>query len=79
MTSKLVNKQLQYTYCPISQEVKAIKAVFGQLIEYNKRKFFFKNHAQNEAGKLVPDLFMLFKNAKYKVKASGLQLNFNII
>ena len=31
----MVNKQLQYTYCPISHEVKAIK--LGQLIEYNKK------------------------------------------
>ena len=30
---------------------------FGQLIEYNKRNIFFENHAENEAGRLVPDLF----------------------
>ena len=35
---------------------------FGQLIEYNKNKyFFFKIHAENEAGRLVPDLFLFFK------------------
>ena len=51
---------------------------FGQSIEYNKRKFFFKNHAQNEAERLVPDLFLFFKKALYEVKASGLQLSFNI-
>ena len=39
--------------------------------------FFFKNHAENEAGKLVPDLF-IFKKASYKVKASGQHLCFNI-
>ena len=34
---------------------------FGQLIEYNKRNvFFFKNHAENEAGRLVPDLYLFF-------------------
>ena len=39
---------------------------FGQLTEYNKINiFFFKNHAENEAGKLVPDLFLLFKEALY--------------
>ena len=32
----------------------------GQLIEYNKRIIFFKNYAKNEAGKLVPDLFLFF-------------------
>ena len=34
---------------------------FGQLIEYNKRNIFFKNYAENEAKKLVPDLFLFFK------------------
>ena len=33
---------------------------FGQLIEYLKINFF-KKHAQNEAGKLVPDHFFLKK------------------
>ena len=33
---------------------------FGQLIEYNKI-FFFKNYAENEATRLVPDLFLSFK------------------
>ena len=32
---------------------------FGQLIEYNNRNIFlFKNHAENEAGILVPYLFI---------------------
>ena len=35
----------------------------GQLIEYNKIIFFFKNYAENEAGKLVPDLFLFFRYA----------------
>ena len=35
----------------------------GQLIEYNKRRFFFKNYAENEVGRLVPDLFLFFENA----------------
>ena len=50
----------------------------GQLIEYNKRYFFFKNHAENEAGRLVPDLFLFLKKPLYEVKASGMQLSFNI-
>ena len=33
----------------------------GQLIEYNKRNIIFsKNYAENEAVRLVPDLFLLF-------------------
>ena len=39
--------------------------------------FFFKNHAQNETGRLVPDLFLFFKKALYEVNASGLKLSFN--
>ena len=37
MTFSQKNKQLQYTYCSISQEVNAIRQ-FGQLIKYNMRK-----------------------------------------
>ena len=40
--------------------------------------FSFKNHAENETGRLVPDLFLLFKKALYEVKTSGLHLSFNI-
>ena len=36
---------------------------FGQLIEYNKRILFFKNYAENEAGRLVLNLFLFFKKA----------------
>ena len=35
----------------------------GQLIEYNKRNIFLKNYAENEAGRLVPDLFLFFEKA----------------
>ena len=60
----LVHKQLQYTYClpDISQSKGDQTMKCGQLIEYNKRNtFFFKNHPENEAGKLVPDLFLFCK------------------
>ena len=52
---------------------------FGQLIEYDVRDILWNNHAENEAGILVPDLLLLFKKALYEVKASGLPLRFNII
>ena len=32
-----------------------------QLIEYEKEIYFFKNYAENEAGRLVPDLFLFFE------------------
>ena len=50
---------------------------FGQLIEYNKRNIFPQNHAEDEAGRLVPKPFLFFKKASYEVKASGLRLSFN--
>ena len=31
---------------------------FGQLMGIIRKIFFFKNHAENEAGKVVPDLFL---------------------
>ena len=30
--------------------------------------FFFKNHAENEAGKIVSDLFLIYKKVLYEVK-----------
>ena len=30
---------------------------FGRLIEYNQINIFLENHAENEAGRLVPDFF----------------------
>ena len=39
---------------------------------------FFKNHAKNEAGRLVPDVFLFFIKALYKVRTSGQHLSFNI-
>ena len=51
---------------------------FGRVIGYNKKIYFFENHGENEAGGLVPDHFLFFKKALYEVKASVLQLSFNI-
>ena len=45
-----------------------------QSIEYNKKKFFFKNHAKNDAGRLVPNLSLFFEKAGNEIKASDLKL-----
>ena len=50
---------------------------FGQLIEYTL-EIFFKNHAENETGRLVPELFLFFEKALHEVKANSLYLGFNI-
>ena len=33
----------------------------GQFIEYNKKNVFLQNHTENEAGRLIPDLFCILK------------------
>ena len=43
---------------------------FGQLIELKREIFFFKNHAENVAGRLVLELFLFFEKALYKTKES---------
>ena len=43
-----------------------------------RKIFSFKNHAENEARILDPDFSLFFKKALYEVKASGLQLRFNV-
>ena len=50
----------------------------GQLIKCNNRKIFVKNYAENEEWRLVPDFFVFFKNAEHEIKATGMQLSFNI-
>ena len=40
--------------------------------------FFFKNYAENEAGKVVLDLFLVFFKVLNWKKASGLQLDFTL-
>ena len=49
---------------------------FGQLIEYNVRNNFHQNHGENEAGRLVVDLYLFFEKALRKVKPRGRHLRF---
>ena len=46
--------------------------------EVKVRNIFFRNHEENETGRLVAELFLLFKKVLFKVKSSGLNLRFNI-
>ena len=41
--------------------------------------YFFKNYAESEARRLVPDFFLFFKKALFEVKASDLQFSVNIV
>ena len=64
-----VNKQLQYKYWRIPQEVKTIHEIkFGQLIEHNIAwdiSFFLKNNTQNAVEILLPDPFLRSQNWPY--------------
>ena len=66
VSHNLVNKQWQYTYCPISQEVKAIRQ--WNLVSYRiqcEKHFFLKNHTQIVAKNLFPDSFLKNQNWVY--------------
>ena len=50
---------------------------FGKLIEIiieKQRNIFFKNHAENKADILIPDLLLFFEKALNEVKPGGLGL-----
>ena len=49
---------------------------FRQFIEYNGK--IKKKNAENESGRLVPDFFLYFRKALHEVKASDVQLSFNV-
>ena len=43
--------------------------VFGPLIEYSNRNgFFLKNYAENEASRLVPDLYLFLEKLNMRWK-----------
>ena len=51
---------------------------FGQLIEYNTRNIFSQKSCR-KAVRLVLDLFLFSQKASNEVKATGLQLSFNVL
>ena len=64
LTSKFVASQpglqaiAMHILSNISQSKGNQTMEFGQFIEYKKINIFFKNYAENEAGRLVQDLFL---------------------
>ena len=48
----------------LNQTIKFVQYIFAYNVTWEV--FSFKNHAQNETGKLVLDLFLFFDNALYK-------------
>ena len=78
MTSQPVSQAIAKDILHNISRSKNQTMTFGQLIEYNKRNIFSKNHAENETGRVVPVLLLFFKKVLYDVKASGLWLSSNI-
>ena len=67
MTSETGTKANAISILPnISKSLSNQTMKFGQLMERNVL-FFFKNHAESEAGRLVPD-HLFFKKALMKKK-----------
>ena len=50
---------------------------YKNVIEYKKKIIALQNHEENDAGSLVPDLFLFFNRPFYEVNADDLQLSFN--
>ena len=50
-----------YTFTNISLSKRNQAVEFGQLIEYNMRKFFLQDHTQNVVEKLFPGPFLEIK------------------
>ena len=67
LTSKFVTSQpgLQTITIHILSNISQSKGnqtiTFRQLIELSRQLFFFKNYVENEARRLVPDLFLFFE------------------
>ena len=51
-----------HTFTNISRNKSNQAIKFGQLIEYNMRSIFLKNHTQNVAEKLLPGPFLKNQN-----------------
>ena len=51
---------------------------FDLLIEIIRQIFFSNNHTENKTGRIFLDLFLYFRKALYKAKASGMQLGFTM-
>ena len=69
----LRNKQLQYTYFQISQEVKALK--FGQPMKYNIRNILLEKSYTKCGGETTPQTFFL--KIKIAILPSGMVAEMN--
>ena len=60
-TTQMLQQKLQHNFCSISHKLKANKQrILVSEQNIPREIFFFKNYAENEAVKLVPDRFSFF-------------------
>ena len=77
MTSQPGQQMITYILPNISPSKSNQTMKFGQLIEFSKiNSFLQKLCRKSDRERLVSEIFLFFKKALYKVKASGLQLSF---
>ena len=74
MTSEPVQKKFAVHTSPNISRGKSNQPMkFGKIIKYNKKIIFFRNHAENVAGRLAAVIFLFFKKDLYEVNASDQQ------
>ena len=56
----------------MSHKVKATENEILSVNRISRKIFFFRNRPEKFTERLVPDLFLFFKNGLQKVKTSGL-------
>ena len=70
---KLVNKQLQYTYCPISHKVRATKEIYEQYqqrnYQHSNKNIFLQKSCRKCAREISTWLFFVFQKSFKWVKS----------
>ena len=56
----LKNNYNTHIACPKSHKEKTLTMKFGQLIEHKKGNIYLQKNAENEALRLIPNLFLFF-------------------
>ena len=51
----------------------------GSVNRIKRKKCYIQNSCKKDIGRILPDLFLFFKQALYEVKAIGLHFSFDIL
>ena len=69
---------MQYTYCPISHEVKEPDNETWPINGIKQKEYFLQKLSGKGGRETSPRPLFTFLKNKYEVKESGLQLSFNM-